>query len=139
MVGQSNSTVACSMKPWKQLLLVAVSLAAPAVVFSQTGLTSLRGTITDPSGVVAVGAQVTVSNETVGFHASRITDSSGHYEFPQKFTPEGVTKAVDYFQLAIAIDPGYSVAYSGLADCSSRMGGWGFVSPERGFGAGRML
>lgn len=54
-----------------------------------------------------------------------------------KFTAEGVTKAVDYFQQAIAIDPGYSVAYSGLADCSSRMGWWGFVSPEHGFGAGR--
>ena len=54
-----------------------------------------------------------------------------------KFTPEGVTKAVEYFQQAIAIDSGYSVAYSGLADCSSRMGWWGFVSPDRGFGAGR--
>jgi TolB-like protein/Flp pilus assembly protein TadD len=54
-----------------------------------------------------------------------------------KFTPEGVRKAVEYFQQAIAIDPSYSVAYSGLADCSSRMGWWGFVSPERGFGAGR--
>ncbi len=54
-----------------------------------------------------------------------------------KFTPQGVTKAVEYFQQAIAIDPGYSVAYTGLADCSSRMGWWGFVSPEQGFGAGR--
>ena len=54
-----------------------------------------------------------------------------------KFTPEGVAKAVEYFQQAIAIDPGYSVAYSGLADCSSRIGWWGFVSPDRGFGASR--
>jgi TolB-like protein/Flp pilus assembly protein TadD len=54
-----------------------------------------------------------------------------------KFTPEGVSKAVEYFQQAVAIDPSYSVAYSGLADCSSRMGWWGFASPECGFGAGR--
>jgi TolB-like protein/Flp pilus assembly protein TadD len=54
-----------------------------------------------------------------------------------KFTPEGITKAVEYFQQAVARDPDYSLAYTGLADCSSRMGWWGFASPERGFGAGR--
>lgn len=77
------------MKPWKQLLLVAVSLAAPAVVFSQTGLTSLRGTITDPSGAVVVGAQVTVSNETVGFMPAESQIRADIMNFPRNLRPRG--------------------------------------------------
>jgi hypothetical protein len=68
---------------WKKFLLFVLSLAAASCVFSQTGLTSLRGTITDPSGAVVVGTQVMLDNRTIGFHASRTSDSSGHYEFPQ--------------------------------------------------------
>jgi len=43
----------------------------------------LRGTVVDPSGAVVVGAQVVLDNKSIGFHASRITDADGHYEFPQ--------------------------------------------------------
>jgi DNA-binding winged helix-turn-helix (wHTH) protein/Tfp pilus assembly protein PilF len=34
-----------------------------------------------------------------------------------KRTPDGLTKAVDYFTQAIVHDPGYAKAYVGLADC----------------------
>lgn len=71
------------MRTWKHLLFFVLSLAGPNLVLSQTGLTSLRGTIIDPSGAVVVGAQVDMSNETIGFHSSRLTDAGGHYEFPQ--------------------------------------------------------
>jgi len=54
-----------------------------------------------------------------------------------KLTPEGVRKAIEYFQQAIAKDASYAAAYTGLADCSSRLGWWGFVPPDRGFGAAK--
>jgi serine/threonine-protein kinase len=40
----------------------------------------------------------------------------GRY-FWNKRTVEGLSKAIDYFQQAIAKDPNYALAYSGLADC----------------------
>jgi TolB-like protein/DNA-binding winged helix-turn-helix (wHTH) protein/Flp pilus assembly protein TadD len=39
-----------------------------------------------------------------------------------KRSQEGLTKAVDYFQLAIEQDPNYALAYAGLADCYSIIG-----------------
>lgn len=34
-----------------------------------------------------------------------------------KRTPDGIQKAIEYFQEAIAKDPSYALAYAGLADC----------------------
>ena len=39
-----------------------------------------------------------------------------------KRSQEGLTKAIDYFQLAIEKDPNYALAYAGLADCYSIIG-----------------
>jgi TolB-like protein/DNA-binding winged helix-turn-helix (wHTH) protein/Flp pilus assembly protein TadD len=38
-------------------------------------------------------------------------------------TPEGVRKALDYFQKAIAKDPGYALAYAGVAEAFLILGG----------------
>jgi serine/threonine-protein kinase len=38
--------------------------------------------------------------------------------------PLGIPKAVEYFKQAVAKDPGYALAYTGLADCYGSMGGW---------------
>jgi tetratricopeptide (TPR) repeat protein len=38
--------------------------------------------------------------------------------------PAGILKAVEYFKQAIAKDPGYALAYTGLADCYGSIGGW---------------
>jgi eukaryotic-like serine/threonine-protein kinase len=38
--------------------------------------------------------------------------------------PAGVLKAVEYFKQAVAKDPSYALAYTGLADCYGSMGGW---------------
>ncbi len=43
--------------------------------------TSLQGTVTDQSGALIPGAQVTVRNEETGVSQSVTTDSSGHYAF----------------------------------------------------------
>ena len=61
------------------------------------------------------------------------TDSSEAYElylkgryFWDKFTPDDHQKATEYFNQAIAKDPGYAVAYVGLADTygASATNGW---------------
>ncbi len=61
------------------------------------------------------------------------TDSSEAYElylkgryFWDKFTPADHQKATEYFNQAIAKDPGYAVAYAGLADTygASATNGW---------------
>jgi TolB-like protein/Tfp pilus assembly protein PilF len=39
-------------------------------------------------------------------------------------TEEGVTKALDYFRAAIAGDPGYALAYTGIADAYAMLGDW---------------
>ena len=33
------------------------------------------------------------------------------------FAPDGIERAVEYFDAAIALDPGYALAHAGLADC----------------------
>src|SRR6266487_3219258 len=58
----------------------------------------------------------------------------GRY-FWNKRTREGLKKAVDYFDRAIATDPDYANAYSGLADSYALMGDWeyGILSPRDAF------
>jgi TolB-like protein/DNA-binding winged helix-turn-helix (wHTH) protein/Flp pilus assembly protein TadD len=55
----------------------------------------------------------------------------GRY-FWQK-TGLGLNKGVEYFQEAIAKDPGYAQAYDGLADCYIWLGVFGFSSPQEAY------
>jgi hypothetical protein len=71
------------MKRWKLFLSLGLVLSLANSVVGQTALTSLRGTVTDPSGAVAPGAQVDIEDTAGGFHATTKTDSNGAYEFPQ--------------------------------------------------------
>ena len=66
---------------WFAFLLCA--LACPLLLWSQTGLTSLRGTVTDSSGAILAGAAVSLENPATGFHEAHSTDQNGDYEFPQ--------------------------------------------------------
>jgi tetratricopeptide (TPR) repeat protein len=50
-----------------------------------------------------------------------------------KFNVDGFNKGIDYFQRAIAKDPAYALAYSGLADGYSQLALIGFVSPKEAF------
>jgi Carboxypeptidase regulatory-like domain len=67
----------------KPFAFVLFCLAFPFLLWSQTGLTSLRGTITDPSGALLAGADVSLENSSTGFHVAASTDQNGTYEFPQ--------------------------------------------------------
>lgn len=50
-----------------------------------------------------------------------------------KSTEEGFNKGIDYFQQAITKDPGYALAYSGLADCYSSQADFGLVHAKEGY------
>ena len=54
----------------------------------------------------------------------------GRYFWNKRDAP-GLTKAIDYFQRAIAMDPNYAQAYSGLADAYALAGAWeyGVLAP----------
>ena len=58
----------------------------------------------------------------------------GHFWW-NKRTEEGFEKAIEYFQQAIARDPGYALAQCGLADCHSLRANYGFCSPMAGYPA----
>ena len=62
----------------------------------------------------------------------------GRYHWSRR-SRDGFRRAVEYFQQAIATDPGYPAAYAGLADVLSIMGLWGLVGPEEGCGKAKGL
>jgi hypothetical protein len=62
-------------------LLVVLTLATAA--FTQTGTTSLRGTVMDPKGAVIPGATVKLSDPSRGFSREATTNDRGEYQFLQ--------------------------------------------------------
>jgi len=50
-----------------------------------------------------------------------------------KTTVGGFDKGIEYFQQAIAKDPTYALAYSGLADCYSSLADFGVVPAKEGY------
>ena len=56
----------------------------------------------------------------------------GRYHW-NKRTTDGVKKAIRYFQQAIDQDPGYALAYAGLADCFALFGGYRALPPREAF------
>jgi TolB-like protein/DNA-binding winged helix-turn-helix (wHTH) protein/Flp pilus assembly protein TadD len=60
-----------------------------------------------------------------------VTYLKGRY-FWNKRTSEGLKKALDYFNQAVAKDPNYAAAYSGLADTYALLGDWQYavMSPK---------
>ena len=47
-----------------------------------------------------------------------------------KQTAEGLQRATEHFEQAIALDPAYALAYAGLADAYNLIGAWGGVPPS---------
>jgi serine/threonine-protein kinase len=56
----------------------------------------------------------------------------GRYHWIRR-TPDNLKKGVEYFQHAIAKDPAYALAYSGLADCYSILALFSVVASKAGF------
>ncbi len=53
----------------------------------------------------------------------------GRYFWNER-TLEGLNKAIRYFEEAIKHDPGYALAYAGLADCYIILENWSFLRPQ---------
>jgi TolB-like protein/Tfp pilus assembly protein PilF len=62
----------------------------------------------------------------------------GRYHWNRR-SVAGFGKAVQCFQEAIAKDPTYAAAYSGLADCLTLIGCWGAVHPADGAGKAKTI
>ena len=54
-----------------------------------------------------------------------------------RWTEEGFYKAIEYFQQAVEKDPGYALAYSGLADCYVLLGWNSYLPPNEAFPKGK--
>ncbi len=71
------------MKVIWQTLLFVVLVATCSLSWAQNSLTSLRGTVTDPTGAVVPGATITLEDKEKGLNFSKTADASGDYQFPQ--------------------------------------------------------
>ena len=70
--------------------------------------------------------------------AKRYTDNTEAYNlylkgyfFWNRFDEDGLKKAVEYFNQAVAMDPDYALAYAGLADAYNVQGAMGIVPPAQ--------
>ena len=50
-----------------------------------------------------------------------------------QWTEQGFYKAIEYFQQAVNTDPGYALAYAGLADCYVLLGWNSYLPPKQAF------
>lgn len=65
------------------LLGLLFGLVAAPSAFADNVYAEIHGTVTDPSGAVVVGAQVTATNTQTGVSKTVTTDSNGYYQFLQ--------------------------------------------------------
>jgi len=66
----------------RNLLTVGIALLTlVSIASAQTGTTSVRGTVTDKTGAVIVGAKVLLTNQAQGLQREMSTGSNGEYEF----------------------------------------------------------
>jgi serine/threonine-protein kinase len=94
----------------------------------------------DLQNTVAEGIAGALALELLPRERSRLTDYrpvvpasyeayiKGRYHW-QRRTDEDMRKSLEYFQEAIDIDPGYALAYAGLADACALMGINGHIAP----------
>lgn len=63
---------------------------------------------------------------------ARVAYLTGRFYWNKRDEP-GLKKAITYFGQAIAKDPDYAAAYSGLADCYNLLSVWGSLTPNEAF------
>ena len=86
---------------------------------------------------IANNLSLTVSEDELARLARRDTNNSKAYEhyvkgryFWNQRTKEAFVKAIDEYEQAIAIDPGYAHAHAGIADAYLLLGVWGARPPR---------
>src|SRR5580704_11059661 len=67
----------------RRVSLLAVLLLCASVGFGQTGLATVTGTVTDPSGAPIAGAPIEVHNSETGAIFKAASSESGNFTVPQ--------------------------------------------------------
>ncbi len=114
---------------WKSLslsmlLVFCLGLCSFAIPASaQIGNASLGGTVTDPSGGVIAGAELTLTSQATGFEAKAVSNERGEYTF-RNLTPGTYDLKVvkTGFQNYIQKDVVLTINQFGRADASLKMG-----------------
>lgn len=70
-----------SIQKWSLPFLLFVLIASSVHVWGQLGTSTIRGTITDPSGAAVPGATVTITNLQTNLSRTLTTGSAGTYSF----------------------------------------------------------
>jgi len=92
------------------------------------------------AGAIAKQLQVKLAGENATIVTKRETENNeayqlylkGQYQL-NKRTEQSLTKGVEYFREATQQDPGYALAYSGLADAYNHLGLWAMLPPNESF------
>jgi eukaryotic-like serine/threonine-protein kinase len=94
---------------------------------------------------ISTNLRPTVAGVNENKFRRRYTDNPQAYQlylkgryFWLRFTPEDHKKAAEYFNQAIAIDPGFALAYSGLGDTYGASSTNGWISPREGYPKGQI-
>jgi TolB-like protein/DNA-binding winged helix-turn-helix (wHTH) protein/Tfp pilus assembly protein PilF len=89
---------------------------------------------------IAAGLRVRLSGVSEARLAKRYTDNVEAYQlylkgryFWNKRTIENLKKSTEYYEQAIAKDPKYALAYTGLADCYQLLAEYDATTPKEGF------
>ncbi len=104
------------------VVLVAILLGTPAILFGQAYFGSVAGVLTDPSGGVVQGAKVTLTDQEKGYTYNATTDNSGRYLFapisPGTYT---VTAEIQGFQKTERTNIKVNVSENATANLSLKM------------------
>src|SRR5205823_1869286 len=100
-------------------------------------LTDLLAMQQDISREITDKLRLRLSGEQERRLTKRYTNNTEAYQlylkgryYWNKRTNDGLRKGIEYFQQAIAIDPNYALAYSGLADSYGNLGFGGAMPPQ---------
>jgi len=106
----------------------------------QRKLSDLLGVQTDIANAISTNLRPTLSGAEAEKQKKRYSQNSEAYQLYLKgryhwlkFTPDDHKRAAAYFNQAIAIDPSFALAYSGLADTFGASATNGWISPREGY------
>jgi hypothetical protein len=102
------------------LMAAMATLVLTPMAFGQSYLSTINGTVTDPSGAVVVGAQVRVVDDNTHFTSSAVTNHDGLYSVPF-LTPDTYDVTVDARGFAQAEQTGVVLVASGVKQVNIKL------------------
>ncbi len=105
-------------------LIIAISLALPALLLAQSYFGTLSGLLTDPTGAVVQGVKVVLTDQQKGFIFNATSDSGGRYLF--RSIPPGlysVSAEAKGFEKTVRTNIRLDVNENATADLRLKIGG----------------